>query len=200
VTRYGKEGPKMVCDGKPHSGDNGEVTTCVKDGSGYRIDDTKDGKTVAKVTFTLADGGSMSKRVVEAYPDGEPPYQVITEAKRLSGESGWDGTWKMVTFQEPQDSGILSIDVHGDTVAFKETDSDKPIDCKLDGTPVKFGNRTIAVKLDGAHTLKVTYTGADGKVQRSNTFVLSEDGKTIQETDVTPAPSPSTLSETLHKV
>ena len=55
------------------------------------------------------------------------------------------------------------------------------------------------MKLDGSHTLKVWYRGSDGKLERSNTFVLSADGKTIHETDVTPAPSPSTMWETFHK-
>jgi hypothetical protein len=48
------------------------------------------------------------------------------------------------------------------------------------------------------NTLKVTYS-ADDKVQRENTFVLSPDGRSIQETDVTPSPSPSSMSLTLHK-
>ena len=40
---------------------------------------------------------------------------------------------------------------------------------------------TMLAKLADAHTLKVTYR-SDGKVRRENTFVLSEDGKTIVET------------------
>lgn len=199
VTRYGKAGPKEMCDGKQHAGMDGEMVTCTKSGTDYRFEYTKDGKTTAKVMLTLEDGGKMSKRVIEIYPAGAPSYQVITEAKRLSGGPGLDGTWKRVTFKEPQDTGILSIDVHGDMVAFKETDNDKPIECKLGGTPTKFGDRTMAMKLDGSHTLKVWYHGSDGKLQRSNTFVLSSDGKTIHETDVTPAPTPSTMWETFHK-
>ena len=51
----------------------------------------------------------------------------------------------------------------------------------------------MSVKQIDPHTLKVTYS-SDGKVRRENTFVLSADGKTITETDVTPDPSPSTMS------
>ena len=54
-------------------------------------------------------------------------------------------------------------------------------------------DRTMSVKMDGPHTLKVTYS-SDGKMQRENTFVLSSNGKTIKETDVTPAPMASTMS------
>jgi hypothetical protein len=55
------------------------------------------------------------------------------------------------------------------------------------------------VKQAGPRTLKVTYSGPDGKVGRENTFVLSEDGKTVQETDVTPAPMASTMSVMFNK-
>jgi hypothetical protein len=58
----------------------------------------------------------------------------------------------------------------------------------------------MAVKLADPHTLKVTYKGDDGKVRRENTFALSEDGATIIETDVTPAPSLSTMVVVLHKM
>jgi hypothetical protein len=94
---------------------------------------------------------------------------------------------------------VLAIEVKGDSVDLKETDNDKPITCKLDGTPTTVsGTRTMSVKQDGPRTLKVTYSN-DGKVSRENTFVLSADGKTVKETDVTPAPSPSTMSVMFHK-
>jgi hypothetical protein len=57
----------------------------------------------------------------------------------------------------------------------------------------------MSVKLADPHTLKVTYKGDDGKVRRENTFVLSPDGHSITETDVTPAPAPSTMSLVFHK-
>ena len=88
--------------------------------------------------------------------------------------------------------------MHGDSVDFKETDNDKPITVKLDGTATMMGTRGMAVKLADPHTLKVTYSN-NGEVQRENTFVLSDDGKTIKETDVTPAPSPSTMTVMFNK-
>jgi len=94
---------------------------------------------------------------------------------------------------------LLTIDVKGDTIDFKETDKDKPITCKLDGTPTTVaGKRTMSVKQDGKHTLKVTYMN-DCKIARENTVVLSDDGKTMKETDITPAPSPSRMTVTFRK-
>jgi hypothetical protein len=58
----------------------------------------------------------------------------------------------------------------------------------------------MSLKLADPHTLKVTYKDDKGTVRRENTFELSQDGKTITETDVTPAPSPSTMSETFRKM
>jgi hypothetical protein len=57
-----------------------------------------------------------------------------------------------------------------------------------------------SVKTEEAHTLKVTYRGGDGKLQRENTFVLSPDSKTLTETDVTPNPFPLTMSMKFHRM
>jgi hypothetical protein len=57
----------------------------------------------------------------------------------------------------------------------------------------------MAVKAIDPHTLKVFYAGDDGKVRRENTFVLSPDGKTISETDFTPAPGSAAMTLLFHK-
>ena len=56
----------------------------------------------------------------------------------------------------------------------------------------------MSAKLDGPRTLKVTYSNS-GEVQRENIFVLSPDGKMVKETDVTSAPSTSTMSVMFNK-
>jgi hypothetical protein len=197
ITRYGKASPETVCDGQPHA-DRGNMVTCVKDGSGYKLDVTKDGKVMDKVVIEMAANGKSMTRKGEIFPPEGSSYTISTTAKRVSG-GGASTVWKETGFNESQDTGVLSIKVDGDNIAFKETDSDTPIVCKLDGTPTKFDGRSMSVKLDGPRTLKVTYKGADGKVQRENTFVLSASGKTVHETDVTPMPSPSTMSIMFHK-
>lgn len=202
VTRQGKAGPKTVCDGKPHKDpSDGSMVSCSKAGSGYVIEVSRDGKRTNKVTTSLsADGNTMIRRN-ETFPDdGSKPYTITTEAKRTGGGPGLNGDWKTVSFKESQDRGILSIHVNGNEVAFKETDNDKPVMLKLDGTPLKFMGGTMAVKADGPHKLIVDYTGPDGKNRRHNTFELSSDGKTLTETDVTPAPTASTMSEKFHKM
>lgn len=201
VTRQGKPGPKTICDGKPHKDSTGAMVTCSKAGSGYAIEVSNNGKRTNKITTSVSADGKMMTRKNESFPDdGSSPFTITNEAKRLSGGPGLNGEWKTISFKETQDKGILSIEVKGDTIAFKETDNDKPVMCKLDGTPTKFMGGTMAVKPEGTHTLKVTYTGDDGKMRRDNTFVLSPDGKTLTETDVTPNPSPSTMSMKFHKM
>lgn len=199
VTRGGKAGPKVVCDGKPNAPDNGVTTTCHKSGSGYELENTRDGKPVSKVKIEISPDGKAITRTVDVTPEDGSPFTLTTKSKRLSGGPGFSGTWKETGFTESQDTGVLTIEVKGDTIDFKETDNDKPINCKLDGTPTTVGGkRTMSVKQDDNHTLKVTYMN-DGKVARENTFVLSSDGKTVKETDITPAPSESKMTVTFHK-
>ncbi len=202
VTRQGKPGPKTVCDGKPHkSPTDGAMVTCNKAGSGYVLEVSNNGKRTNKVTVSLSANGKMMTRSNEIFPpDGSSSFTMTNDSRRISGGPGVNGEWKMVSFKESQDKGILSIEVKGDTVAFKETDNDKPIVCKLDGTPTKFNDGTMSVKPEGTHTLRVIYAGSDGKMRRHNTFVLSPDGKKLKETDVTPSPSPSTMSMVFDKM
>ncbi len=197
VTRGGTASPKVVCDGKPQTTPDG-MLTCTKSGTGYAIELGKDGKTVRKTMLSVSADGKTRTTKNERFPSDAKPYTITTISKRVSGGPGMAGEWTEMKVIESQDTGILAINVTGDSVALKETDNDKPITCKLDGTETKIGDRTMSVKLADPHTLKVTYSLA-GKVQRENTFVLSADGKMITETDVTPAPSPSTMSVMFHK-
>lgn len=199
VTRGGEASPKVVCDGKPNAPVNGTATTCNKSGNAYELENTRDGKPVSKVKIELSPDGKKMTRTIDVTPADDSPFSITSTSKRVSGGPGISGTWKETAFTESQDTGVLSIQVNGDSVDFKETDNDKPVTCKLDGTPTTIsGTRTMSVKQDGPRTLKVTYSN-DGKVARENTFVLSSDGKTVNETDVTPAPSPSKMSVTFHK-
>jgi hypothetical protein len=199
VTRGGKAGPKLVCDGKPGAPEDGVTTTCQKSGTGYELENTRDGKPLSKVKIEISPDGKKITRTADVTPPEGSPFTMTTTSKRLSGGPGIAGTWKETGFTESQDNGVLEIKIDGDSVNFKETDNDKGITCKLDGTPTKVsGSRTMSVKQDGPRTLKVTYSN-DGKVARENTFVLSSDGKTIKETDVTPAPSASKMSVSFHK-
>lgn len=199
VTRDGKANPKVVCDGKPNAPVNGMTTTCTKAGTGYALVNTRDGKQVSTVKVEISADGNTMTRTAEIFPPDGSPYTRTFVSKRISGGNGAPVVWKETSFNESQDTGVLTILVNGDTVDFKETDVDKPITCKLDGTPTTLsGTLTMSAKLDGPHTLKVTYSN-NGEVQRENTFVLSPDGKTVKETDVTPAPSPSTMSVMFNK-
>lgn len=201
VTREGKAGPKTICDGKPHKDSTGAMVTCSKSGSAYVVDVSMNGKRRNKLTTTLSADGKMMTRRNEVFPeDGSSPFTITTTAKRTGGGTGMNGDWKVVSFRESQDKGILTIRVDGNTVAFKETDNNKPVTLQLGGTPVKFMGGTMAAKMDNPRTLTVIYTGDDGKVRRHNTFQLSADGRTLTETDNTPDPAPSTMSMTFHKM
>jgi hypothetical protein len=200
VTRGGEAQPKVVCDGKEHKSTNDFMITCTKSADGYAITANKDGKPIRKTKISVSTDGKTRTSESEFFPAEGDPYTMTMVSERVSGGPGTAGEWKEVRFSSSQDSGVLSIAVNDDSVDFKETDTPKPITCKLDGTETKFpGGGSMSVKLADPHTLKVTYKDQDGKVRRENTFSLSEDGTTITETDVTPAPSQSTMSVVLRK-
>jgi hypothetical protein len=201
VTRGGEAQPKVVCDGTEHNSTNGTTLTCTKSADGYAITASKDGKITRKTTISISKNGKTRTGKSEIFPADGEPYTMTSISERISGGPGPAGEWKDVKFSSSQDSGVLSIAVNGDTVDFKETDTPKPVTCRLDGTETKFpGGGSMSVMLADPHTLKVTYKDSDGKVRRENTFALGEGGTTITETDVTPAPSPSTMSVVLHKI
>jgi hypothetical protein len=200
VTTNGVAGPEVVCNGKPHTNSAGNDATCVKTATGYTITVTKDGKPVSKNHMSVT--GSTMTRKIDYTPEGEAPYSMGFVSKRVSGGPGVAGEWKPVSFSESQDTGVLGIQVTGDSVGFKETDSSTPVMCKLDGTPTKLPvlGGTMAVKVIDPHTLKVFYTDDHGTVRRENTFALSLDGKTISETDFTPAPGAAAMTLLFHKM
>jgi hypothetical protein len=198
ITRDGKARPKVVCNGQPNAPVDGTTTTCNKVGAGYELENSRDGKTVSKVKVEFSPDGKKMTRTANVTPPEGDPFTITTVSKRVSGNSA-SAVWKETGFTESQDTGVLSIQVNGDSIDFKETDNDKPLTVKLDGTPTKFGRGTVAVKQDGPRTLKVTYADSEGKVGRENTFVLSPNGKMVTETDVTPAPAASTMTVKFHK-
>jgi hypothetical protein len=199
VTRGGKTGPKVVCDGKPNPPDAGTVTTCTKTPTGYALENTRDNKQTSKVKIELSPDGKTMTRIAKIFPAEGSPFTITFVSKRVSGGAGAPVVWKETSFEESQDTGVLTFLVKDDSIEIKETDSDKPVTCKLDGTAVPIGGtRTMSAKMEGPRTLKVTYSN-HGEVQRVNTFAVSPDGKMIKETDVTPAPSPSTMTVSFHK-
>jgi len=195
----GTKTTKIVCDGKPQKTDN-NMTSCIKSGETYMLDVTRGGKHLRKTTISLSSDGKTRTSKSEITPtDGSKPYTVTMVSNRVSGTNA-SGVWKETQFGSSDDNGVVSIQVKGDTIAFKETDYPAPVNCKLDGTKTKLGDGTVSLKLADPHTLKATYRDADDKIRRENTFALSADGKSIIETDVTPAPAVSKMTVTLHKM
>ncbi len=196
----GEQVGKVDCTGAVVKNPSGTQTTCKKSAGGYTSTNTRDGKPVSVVVWTVSADGKKLTRKAHITPAAGAPYDQTFYYKRTSGTKGMDGAWLESGFDESQDTGILGIDVNGDMVAFKETDSPEPIQCKLDGTPTKYNNGTMSVTLIDPHTLKVRYAGPDKKVVRENTFALSLDGKEISETDFTAAPTPSSMTLLFHKM
>jgi hypothetical protein len=201
ISSGGKEFTKLECLGKPVTNPSGSVATCVKAGTGYTITTTRDGKTTSVVSETTVPGDKKLTRVAKITPPDGAPYTVTLTYDRIGSGSGMAGTWKQTGFSESQETGILGIEITGDRIAFRETDSPKPMICKLDGTPtITNGKNTMTVTAVDPHTLKVKYISGDGTVTRENTFALSLDGKMISEVDFTADPTPSAETQLFHKM
>ena len=199
IARGGGAGQKIVCDGKPSQHPNGSATTCSKSAAGYELETARDGKPLNRETLEVSSDGRTVTRTHEVMAPGVTPFTITATSTRVSGGPGLSGTWKESGIRTSRDTGVLSIQISGNSIDFKETDNEKPTTCKLDGTPTSTtGTETMTVTQDGPRTLKVTYSN-NGKVARENTLILSSDGKTVTETDVTPAPWPSTLSVMFHR-
>lgn len=202
--KMGGDAPaKTVCDGRPHAptaaAPAGTMYTCTKSATGYQIETSRAGKKVRKTDLALSRDEKTMTRTSETFPAQGEPFTMTTNSKRVSDGKGFAGEWQQTEVQESQDTGILTIAMAGGKVSLKETDNPKAIECTLDGTEVHLDETsTVAATMAGPKTLKVTYRG-DGKVRRENTFVLSDDGKSIQETDLTPEPAVSTTSMVFHK-
>jgi hypothetical protein len=200
VIRGGKVEPDVVCDGKEQKSTDGAILTCTKSADGYVIVTSKDGKPTRKTTISISDDGKTRTSKSQVFPVDRKPFTMTMISERESGGPGPGGEWKEVTFSSSQDNGILSIEVNGDTVEFKEADSPKAIACKLDGADTRLpSGGSVSMMLADPHRLKMTYKDQDGQLWRERTFTLSHDGTTITERDVRPGPSSSIMSVVLRK-
>jgi len=193
----GEAQPGIVCDGAPHPLTKTVARTCSLTPDGMEATVMRDG--VKSSTMVMTVNANEVSRKITYYPKDEPSYSITSIATRIGPGTGLTGTWKSTSVNESLEEP-MTIAVHGDSIDFKETDQQKPTTLKLDGTPFSLGGTSaVSAKLEGSNTLKITYLSG-GKPTRENTFILSADGKSIMETDVTPAPAPSTTKMTLNKM
>ena len=187
---------KTVCDGQPRPDPSGTPATCRKSGSGYTIDTDKP---ESHDTISLSpDGNTLTHHIEYVASDGKRGT-IIQTSKRVSGGPGIDGEWHPIGFDILPDPGIVTIAIDGDTVQFKESNQDKPTTYKLDQTEVSSPDGSAgSAKLVDPHTFKMTYS-RNGIMTQENTFVVSDDGKTLTETDISPEPNRSTFSAVYHK-
>ena len=196
----GKAQPKTLCNGAAQDMGGGVTRLCTRTSNGYVLESTKDGKVVRRATLTNMPGGPVTSRKVEMFPADGPPVSTLDTSKKLPGGNGATTLWKETSFTESADTGILTIHIAGNQVEFKETDVKEPDKLTLDGTEKRISDfETMALKQVDAHTLKETFKNNDGSLRQENTFVLSPDGKSIRETDVSKARS-STMTIVLRKM
>ena len=150
----------------------------------YKANGTKTGT----ATWTLsADGKSVSGKFKGIRPDGSE-FEVAQAFKRVSGSSGFAGTWQStdVTLSNPSllqidasANGGLAVSWPSDKVAMTVTLDGN--DFAVEGPTVLKGSTASAKQID-THLIRMT-DKLNGKVMDTTDWKLSSDGKVLTLTE-----------------
>jgi hypothetical protein len=144
----------------------------------------KDGRVISSMTHTIAaNGKTQAIRGTETKPDGTTSdFSVVW--KKLSGGSGWAGTWEEaeVKFTSPDEWNIEPYEGDGltfDTPAYHDTLSMKfdGNDYEEKGPDVAPGSMSAGKRLN-SRTLDIT-DKVKGEVMDHTRYEVSPDGKTL---------------------
>lgn len=135
------------------------------------------------------DGNTWTTTFVALRPDGTKETTTSVN-KRVSGTSGWFGTWKAAKVQDNAPS-TMHLAVTGKSVAFAVPEYKQTAKIAIDGPPAKLlspqfpAGVMIAWKSLGPNKIESTVT-YKGKTYGKDIYTLSVDGKTITDVGWTP--------------
>jgi hypothetical protein len=184
---FGDDVETVPLDGKDHPTKYGNTWAIAKTGPNkWKWTQKRDGKIISVSNWTISEDGIFNSHRESMRPDGSTSHVEVT-FKRTAGTSGLAGTWESTEFKmnPPATLEIEKWQVDGYSLldpAYKERE-----DFKLDGkdyTPkgprVPKGT-TVSGKAIDAHKMELTYK-LKGKTTETDSWELSEDGKTLTET------------------
>ena len=144
----------------------------------------KDGRVISSMTHTISDDGkTQTIKGTETKPDGTTSD--FTDIwKKVSGGSGWDGTWESteLKFTSPDEYDIEPYE--GDGLSFNTPAYQDVLRMKFDGKDYEEKGPNVAPgsmssgKRVNAHTLEIT-DKVKGQVIDHATYEVSPDGKTL---------------------
>jgi len=187
--KFGETSETVSLDGKPHTTRFGSTWEVTKTGEKtFKWLRKRDGKTLSDATWTVGDDGATSTYdTTETRPDGSTSHDVITLKRSGGGNSGLIGTWKSTEMKigSPSTMEIEKSGTNGYSMknpAYKE-ETNFTLDGKSStprGPDVAPGMSVSAKKM-GDNKMELTYK-LKGKIDRTEAWELSSDGKTLTET------------------
>ena len=147
----------------------------------------QNGKTISSMTHTIAENGkSQTINGTDYKPDGTTSEFSATW-KKLSGGSGWAGTWQEADLKFTSPDEWLIESYEGDGLTFNTPAYNDILSMKFDGKDYEEKGPTVAPgsmssgKRVNARTLEVT-DKVKGEVMDHTRFEVSPDGKTLKLT------------------
>jgi hypothetical protein len=187
--KFGDTSETVSLDGKPHTTRFGSTWEVTKNGENtFKWLRKRNGKTMSDATWTVADGGATSTYdTTETRPDGSTSHDVITLKRTAGGSSGLVGTWESTEIKIGS-PGTMEIEKSGTNgYSMKNPAYKEETNFKLDGKsstpkgPDVAPGTAVSAKKTGDNKLELTYK-LKGKVNRTEAWELSSDGKTLTET------------------
>jgi hypothetical protein len=182
---YGNITNTYTADGTDQPGRFGRTVSIAPEGDKkWKMVVKKDGKVLSTMTHTLSDDGkTQTIEGTENKPDGTTS-DFKTVLKKVSGGSGWGGTWEStdVKFTSPDEYDIAAYE--GDGLTFSNAAYQDVLSMKFDGKdyeekgPTVPPGSTSAGKRVNARTVELT-DKIKGEVMDQTTFAVSPDGKTL---------------------
>lgn len=178
----------ITYDGTDQPDKFGRTTAVSPEGpNSWKMVIKKDGKVLSSMTHTISENGKIQTIKGTGYkPDGTTSEFSATW-KKLSGGTGWAGTWQEadLKFSSPDEWEIEPFE--GDGLTFNTPAYQDILSMKFDGKDYEEKGPTVAPgsmssgKRVNARTLEVT-DKVKGEVMDHTRFEVSEDGKTLKLT------------------
>ena len=173
------------CDGKPYTIIGGRSLVCTAAGPNEMdvVISAPTGDELARVTRVLSGGGKTQTVNETGKAADGTPFHDVEVYKKISGGSGWDGSWQETKVQ-PSTQGVAIVQATGDSISFTYPMNKASLTAKLDGTPTTEEGphapvgMTISMTADGPLSIREVDT-LNGTVMEHDTLSVTADGKTM---------------------
>ena len=179
----------VVADGTDQPGLPG-TTLAVKmaDHRTLKVVRKQDGRTIVTADWKLSEDGRTLRDAFTSLQDDGASVTVDYLYRRISGTSGFAGTWESTTKPVGLTLELAIRPYRGKGLSFTSPGSDKKVTFDGQDHAVPGSGVTLSGRRRGAHVMAYTEK-SHGKVEHVREFELSRDGRTLTETLRSPGQS-----------